>query len=251
MSLFRQFLVNTEKTHRYRLKTVVELDDALMVLLEKYLHRFRIVDISGVNKTIHQSFPIDFPNVTDREVYWVDFELEQAVSPYVLQQHIYRMFGTNDSFVLVNGENDPRELERQRLEAVKEMDDEAYEDGEKPACLMDNPDYPEAIEHDSTDFYGDRYNLRLRDALEKIDQDTMARYGAKNIHKPFDWLVETESEDDLGTTPAETTRDVAKVGGYSQNYENTKEYKRAYSKDGDKAKAKKKTVHVTTPEYPA
>lgn len=243
-SLFKQFLVNGKRTHRYRLKTIVELNDERMAQLEKYLSRFNIVDMSGVEKTIHHTNPLDFPSIQEGEVYWVDFELEYAASPYEMQQHIYKMLGTADKFVVVMGENAPYELQLQEKDAYAEMDEEAKENGETRASAMSTPDYPEAQEVDATEYYGDRYNHNLVSTLSRMEREKKLPDGVKNVARPFEWLDENKE-----TKLDGDVRPVSKTGKYGENYQNTTEVKRTYRTD-DKTSTKSKTVHVTTPEVP-
>lgn len=241
MSLLKQYLLKTERTHKYRIKTIVELNDERIDVIEKVLAKYVPLDIGQIFKTILQKHPLDFHGVENAEVYFVDVELTLGPPPYMLQQELYKALKTADKFVIVRGENDPLELENLRLTAEAEMDEEAAKKGLTRASALDTSDYPEANAVNPEDYYGDAYNAKLVDYLTKIEHEHDKEVELKNAPRPFEWLDGKDQEPGQPTNDfnepvkaARTVRSAATVGGFSNNYENTKTVKRAYTGTSDK-----------------
>lgn len=249
MSMLRKYLEETERKYHYRIKTVVPLDDAAMDRIESaVLAKYVPLSVGNVEKTIFQRHPLDFPGIDNAEVYWVDVTLGMSASSYILQQDIRAALGIPEKFIVVRGENEPTEVETQRINAVADMEKEAAEKGLKPAALLDHPDYPEADDVKATDYYGDEYNSRLTDYLKKLQDERDLEVRAANAPKPFDWLEREPKQDEAdynadikGAPAAASVRkksaktppiDTAKHGNLDNN---DSEHKRVFAdKKGDR-----------------
>jgi hypothetical protein len=142
MSIIK-YLAESERTYHYRIKTVFELDDAAMDQIERVLAKYVPVDIKAVKKTIIQKNPLDFPNVDAAEVYILDIALQLPASGYVLAQEIKLALAIPDKFVVVRSSNDPTSLETDRLNAEKDIHDQAEKKGLLHASLLLAPKYEE------------------------------------------------------------------------------------------------------------
>ena len=215
MSLLRHYLTDT--TYHYRVKTVVELDDAAMDRIEKACAKYVPKDISAVMKTVFQRHPLDFPGIDNGEVYIVDLTFEYPASSYVLQQELRYALNIPEKFIIVRGDNDPSEIETQRLNAVADLEEEADAKGLERDALLNHPDYPEAEKIDAEDYYGDAYNSRLTDYLHRIKEERKLEVVAANAPKPFEWLEQEPKQDTSdfnahidGAPQAASTRNKAK-----------------------------------------
>ena len=169
---FRSYLLQHERTHYYRVKTVVPIGDfgsneedrarsnSFLSRIENALLRYDPVAIERVKKTILQRCPLDFVNVHNKEVYIMDLELGMPVSPVELQHIITVILNAPESHVMVYGESDPREIEDQITMAVKEINDEAKELGLEPASVLTDKESSEMDDVEAVK-YGDAYNSRL------------------------------------------------------------------------------------------
>lgn len=194
MSLLRKYL--TEQTYHYRVKTVVELDDVAMAHIERAVAKYVPVNISPVMKTIYQRHPLDFTGIDHGEVFIVDLEFEYPASAYVLQQELRFALNIPEKFIVVRGDNDPLEMETQRLNAKNDLEAEAELKGLKKDALLNHGDYPEAEKVEAKDYYGDEYNARLSAYLKKIADERDNEVVAANAPRPFEWL-EREPKQDL------------------------------------------------------
>jgi hypothetical protein len=169
---FRAYLLQHERTHYYRVKTVTPIGDfgatdearakasSLLGRIENAIQKYEPIAIERVKKTILQRAPLDFVNVNNKEVYILDLELGMAISPVELQHLITVILDVEPNHVMVYGESDPRETDEQVIAAVKDMQDEAKADGLTPASILTDTETSEADDLESVQ-YGDSYNARL------------------------------------------------------------------------------------------
>ncbi len=194
MSLLRKYM--SDKKYHYRVKTVIELNDDAMSRIERAIAKYVPLDISTVEKTIFQRNPMDFPGIENREVYIVDITLEYPASSYILQQELRFALNIPEKFIIVRGENEPTEIENQRLNAEADMTEEADAAGLTRDALLNNSDYPEGDDIDPTQYYGDEYNSRLTTYLAQIASERDNVVVAPNAPKPFAWLAQEPKQDD-------------------------------------------------------
>lgn len=189
----REYLAASERRYSYRIKTVVPMDDEIVDRIERYLAKYLPVSIGKVVKTMFQRNPLDFPGIDHAEVFYLDITTALPASSYVLQQDIRLALGIPEKYIIVRAENEPTEIETQRINAITDIDQEATEKGLEPSALLNNPDYPEAEDVDSNQLYGDKYNAGLRDYLAKIAAEREAIV-IKTKNAPFAWLEIPENE---------------------------------------------------------
>lgn len=207
----RDYLARAERTYNYRIKAVIPLNDAVMDVIERLLAPYLPKKIGRVNKTIFHKNPLDFQNVVvGAEVYSVDISLGLPISGYAIGTEIVRALKIPDKFVIVRGENDPTELETERLNAEAEMDEEAEKEGLVRDALLNHGDYPEVAAKSGDEYYGDKYNGRLLSYMKKAQEDREQE--AVKPPKPFEYLTPKSDADTTdfndgidGVKPATTT----------------------------------------------
>lgn len=194
MKTFYQYLAESVKEYKYRVKTIVPLDDGALKRMETCLAKYDLVSFAKPKKTIVQNHPLDFKNVSQAEVVIVDFVLRMPVTSYALLQEIRKLLGINENQIVVRGENEPVELEAQKiiadLEAAKE---------DKPA-MLDDATYSE-YDAEKEVAYGDEYNKKLLNYLAQIAADrdeALAVEQTEPVKALFGWLKpNTEVADDF------------------------------------------------------
>jgi hypothetical protein len=233
MSMLRKYFDDAERRYNYRIKSVVELDDHALDAIENVVLKYNPFDMTQVSKTILHRNPLDFPNISAAEVYSVDICLGLPASPSVLRREIAFALGVSDGEVMVRGENDPTEIETQRIDASEDMTAEAK--GDEAAALIDTGlDYPEANEVDGKRLYGNEYNGRLVSMLKQIADERKTV-----VRKSHDYPdVKSDVKDDQGPLPALGDIEHVETSKHGNLDDNTKVYKRVYkngrvvSKDG-------------------
>jgi hypothetical protein len=172
---FLKYLSESEKTYKYRIKTVaVDLSESqILDRIEYYLQRFKLVDLSRPFKTILQKVPLDFPNVTNAEVFMLDIETAFPLSSYVAAQELRNLLGIPENMLVVRGVNEPIEIETSMLNQKQEVADAAEKKDLEPASLLGtDPVYPENEQTaDAQNYYGDSYNSRFLATLQDIEDE--------------------------------------------------------------------------------
>ena len=227
MKNFYQYLAESVKEYKYRIKTVVEVNDDFMDKLETCLAKYDVVSVSNPKKTIIQNYPKDFQDVPQSEVYIIDVTTRVPASSNVLLTELTTVFRCSAKFIVVRGENEPNELEAEKMVA----DIEAAKDGPQEAILND-PDYKEHNEEVHVDF-GDDYNKRLLAYLARVSAEKEAiTVIPEKGEKLFAWMKEQNAGEDFNKdhdTPKPVHRSQAKKAdlpakqvGNSGNYEGAK-----------------------------
>jgi hypothetical protein len=207
----RDYLARNERTYNYRIKAVIPLNDAVMDVIERLLARYNPIKIGRQERTIFHKNPLDFPNVQGAEVFSIDITLGLPISGYAVGMEITRALQIPDKFVIIRGDNDPTELETQRLNAGEEMDQEAEKEGLTREALLDSPTYEEVDSKPGDEYYGDKYNGKLLGYLKKVEDERAE--AAIKPPKPFEYLVPTDAtqpndfNDGHGPKAATTGRD--------------------------------------------
>jgi hypothetical protein len=207
----KQYLSESEKQYRLRLKTIVPIDDDVMDKIENYLTRYKPLAVSRPSKTILQRTPLDFPNVDAAEVYIVDMTFGLPAAPHVVRADLRKLLDAPENFVFVRNQNEPGEIETERLNALADIEAEAERRGLKRTSLLDDPDYSEA-EHDHQDMYGTDYNTALVNYLKTIETE---RHEVEDrvTNAPFKWLSLTDNtnyNDDVADAPFATWKTKSK-----------------------------------------
>lgn len=189
---FRQYLAEAQsKEYHYRIKTVEEMTEEKINKIEKVLDKYKLIEFNGPKKTIIQDHPLDFTDIENAEVYVFNAITKYPVSSYILLQELKTSLQIPEKFMVVRGDNEPIEVETERLRAMDEMEAEAEEKGYKRESLLSTEQhYPEAERNDySTKFYGDEYNLRFKSYLANIAA-TRKSMKYQSHDELYDWTKE-------------------------------------------------------------
>jgi hypothetical protein len=245
MSL-KKYIVETERSYNYRLKTIVSLDDDAMDRIERLAMKYQPLDISRPRKTIMQKNPLDFTNigVDAAEVWIVDFEFGLPASGYAFGEEIRHVLGAPEKYVIVRGANDPTEVESERLVAGAEIADEAVKQGLTPSGLLNDPTYSEVTPAEN--LYGKVHNERFLDYLRTVQKEREAKSKVDPLSPLFKWIdmpkQETTDEGEYNADIPDAPR-LGKAGPTSDGSDTAKEgnlddrkrtYKRQYGKNGER-----------------
>lgn len=159
MKTLQDYLHEVEKTYKYRIKTVLNLNDSCLKKLDQLLQKYDVKEVSKVIKTPIQKAPLDFVDISNAEVYIVDVVLGLPASDHVLRHEIETALKIPGSYIVVRAEFDPRELETEKLNSMS---------GEYEIKLNDDPDYPDDPAKENDQLYGDIYNMSLLKELNKL-----------------------------------------------------------------------------------
>lgn len=221
MSMLRKYFEEAERRYNYRIKSVIDIDEKALDAIERVILKYNPFDMTQVSKTIHHRNPLDFPNVTSAEVYSLDISLGLPVSPYALSKDLAKAMGCHETEVVVRGENDPTEVESQRLVTGEDL---SKEEGETASLLDTAKDYPEHSEQDGATMYGNKYNGKLLQTLKKIADER--KVITQKSHDYTD--VENDVKTDEGPQPDLGEIDIATTSKHGNFDNNTVIYSRVY-----------------------
>lgn len=202
---YLEHLMESDKEYHFRIKTIEPIDEDRMAKIEHILSKYELRDITAPERTIIQNHPLDFHDIQNAEVWMVDAVTGVPVSSYILQQELRANLKMPEKFVVVRSDNDPLELETQRLNAEDDMREKAEEKSLNRASLLDTDEvYPEDDLEDALkgeDMFGDNYNSKFLQTLAKVSADRKPETIDPKSGM-FDWL-----ESDVKEAPTTMTAD--------------------------------------------
>lgn len=230
MKSFYHYLAESAKEYRYRVKTIVPIDEAFVKVVKETLFKYGVKEVSKPKKLMPQKNPLDFRDQDLVEVSILDIVLESAASSFILASSLRGTLRLLENQLVVRGENEPVEIEARAIEEI-------HKDSEYSAKLSDpmyeQEDQPKEVA------YGDEYNKRLLDYLaqDKANNDNKEVPAIEEVKKKakFSWLApqdKTVADDfnagieavkpvhskskKVGVTPKE-----ASAAGHLGNYDET------------------------------
>ena len=103
MKTFKEYLTESKKSWKFKIKTVHELTDEQCDRIEKHLTKYDSTGLGAVKKTILQSAPRDFPNHKGYEVFTYEFETDRVASGWQIQNDIRNMKNIHFTTNMVSG----------------------------------------------------------------------------------------------------------------------------------------------------
>ena len=160
---------NIKREYNFRIKTVSDISkniDKIKYVLNKY----DISKFGKIHKTILQATPMEFMDIDNAEVYILDVTVELPITAYVLMLELAAILNIPEKFIVVRGDNEPIEVEGNRIEARSELKDILGKLEQAP--LLDTTEiYPEeSLAGDKLS--GDKYNMEF---LKFISQQSHQR----------------------------------------------------------------------------
>lgn len=176
MKRLHHYLMESQKTYEFRMKTVIELSNEQLDKLETHLRKYEAYDIETPKRTIMQSAPLDFYNKGACEVYIIDFKTKLPVSPQILINELVSKMGIGEGDIRIRNRAEPaEELDELHREAHKEGADQIKK---KKALLLD-PEYKEIKNPKADDYHGEKHKTKFMRELEKARKPLATEYKLK------------------------------------------------------------------------
>lgn len=153
MKSFTQYLTESKKSWKFKIKTIHELSDTQCDRIEAHLVKYDSKGLGAIKKSMLQSTPRDFPSHRGYEVYTYEFTTNLVASGFQIQNEIQSMLGLRDGVLKVKSEHEPDSDIKEVKETESVLADEKYSEAEKV---------------DSEEFYGDKYNTTFVQELLKL-----------------------------------------------------------------------------------
>lgn len=170
MKTFKQLLNESQREYHYRLKTVARLDDDQQDNVEQLLNRYGLISISPTQVGDGAEAKLDFADIDNAEITCMDFTIGVPMSAYILQQELRAVLNVPEKFVLVRSDNDPIEVEAERLSLLKTLDHNNKQQGltDRGSLLSTDANYYDAEQPLATDVFGNTYNKRFLNLLAQV-----------------------------------------------------------------------------------
>jgi hypothetical protein len=224
MSMLRRYFEEAEREYNYRIKTVFELNENVLDEIEKVMQRYNPHGMTEVDKTILHTNPADFPEFKAAEVFSVDVCLGLPVSTHEFRIQLAQALGVSLAEIVVRGEGDPSEAEREREAALEAIEAEA--DGEQAEALLNTAqDYPEHDSPEAETMYGDKYNNRLLSMMAKISEEKKAEPIKTHEYEDVKNDVEEDDGPQIGDGEEAEHAETSAYGNYDDN---RRKYRRVY-----------------------
>lgn len=162
----QDYLLEVEKEYEYIVKFACEIDENHMNKLENVLKKYDVIDIQGPNKSIIQKQPLDFPNISNVEVYTLNIKTRYPMALHEAIQEIRHYLGIEEKFIVVRPAKNEDHKEDSPLERyndeITEREDEDYN-----SKLEDPYHEKDGTKHKSEEYYGDEYNKEMKNVINK------------------------------------------------------------------------------------
>lgn len=158
----------TEPELNYKIKTILELNEKMLLSLSSLLRKYGLKEVYNIKKTILLPNPLDFPKYPNSEVTIIDVVLTYPVSPYVLHKEIVNLWNVSEDTLIVRNEYEAieqqiieKDLDRELLDKFNSM-----KNAEKGSLLSTNPYYyPEETKFDQKNLAGNLFNEIFKEKL--------------------------------------------------------------------------------------
>lgn len=154
MKSFKQYLTESKKEYKFRIKYAGTLTDSQVERIEMALGKYSVLDMSKAKTTPIQEHPMDFQTLKNSEVSIVDVTVDYPSTVQVLRNELTEYAGIPGSHLVVINADHPEEIARE--ENAKKGDEE-YE------ALLDS-DLPDSKDEPT---FGDEYNENMLKELER------------------------------------------------------------------------------------
>lgn len=172
MKSFKALLSESSKVYSYRLKTVVNMNDTQLEDMERLLRRYNLLDIRAPKKIAAKDDSLEFRDIENADVYYMDFTVGVPMSAYILQQELRGALNLPEKFLVVRADNEPIEVDSTRNQLLRALDQKAKDEGfsQKGSLLSTDPEYLDAEQPIVKDAYGDKYNHKFLNLLAQVAQ---------------------------------------------------------------------------------
>jgi hypothetical protein len=169
---FSEYILLAKKEFNYRLKFAFPLTEEKLACVEKCAAKYGMVEITAPKRLIAQKNPLDFKNVENVEVHYVDVTCDYPASTELFHQELRQRLGVAEKMVVVRTMNDPYEQYIEEINTRKEIE----EKGEYKTKLLD-PEYKSDghTEEQAPTHYGTEYNKKFLNSLDEVRKDEKKR----------------------------------------------------------------------------
>jgi hypothetical protein len=172
MKTFREYLAESKKVYSFKVKVAGEIPEDFEKNLKERLEKHKVVTFEKLKTTPVQKTPLDFPELTNKEVTTYDVVLEYPVTSPEISTDI-RDMGLEESCYRVRGSEEPSEIEQ--LQIDNEPSGES---------VLNDSEYKTSDNVKHKDYFGDDFNKSFLKDLSKTAKDLEKETGKGEYKLP-------------------------------------------------------------------
>jgi len=173
MKTFKEYLTESKKVYNFKVKVAGEIPENFEKDLKTRMEKYSVVGFNKMKTTPVQKTPLDFPELTNKEVTVYEVILEYPVTAPELINEI-KDIGLTEECFRVRGSEEPSEVDQ--LQADSEPSGEALLDE------MDMDKGNSKIKH--KDYFGDDFNKSFLKDLSKTAKERCKEDGKGEYKLP-------------------------------------------------------------------
>lgn len=159
MKTFKEYLAESKKVYPFKIKVAGELPEGFEAKLKQQLDRCGVQSFENLGTTPIQKFPLDFPEMTNKEVTVFEVVCSYPITAPEIVNHV-KSLGMVEACFRVRNSGDATEIE-QAL-----MDNEPS--GE---ALLNDSQYKETTDAKHKEYFGNDFNKGFLKDLEKAAKE--------------------------------------------------------------------------------
>ena len=156
MKSLKQYLIESEKEYKYKIKFLDECTDEMMEKLEHVLSKYDVKNISSPKKSMFHKNPAGF-TAEAGEVHTVEATTQIAL-PLLVRDTVAQHIGCDPRNITISGDTDP----------FAEQEPAEYEEGK---AKLDTPIEDDGTKVDHADYYGEDFKSKVVDEMMKEVKD--------------------------------------------------------------------------------
>jgi hypothetical protein len=172
MKTFREYLAESKKVYSFKVKVAGEIPKNFEKDLKERLEKHKVITFEKMKTTPVQKTPLDFPELTNKEVTTFDVVLEYPVTAPEISTDI-RDMGVEESCYRVRGSGEPSEIDQLSL------DDEPSAEP-----VLNDSEYKDSDNVKHKDYFGNDFNKSFLKDLAKAAKERNKEEGKGEYKLP-------------------------------------------------------------------
>lgn len=119
MKSFKEFLTESQKTYKFKIRVAGELPEGFEPRLKTNMEKFEVVSMGAAKRAPITERPLDFPQLQNVEVTTYEVEVKYPTTSHILEQYLVQNCVIPHSHITVRGEFDPIEEQQAKEEPTE------------------------------------------------------------------------------------------------------------------------------------
>lgn len=164
MKTLKEYLTENKKVYSFKVKVAGDIPENFQEGLKKSLEKYQIVTLEKMTTPIQEN-PMDFPELTNKEVTIYDLVVEYPITAPEISNFVKDM-GVAEECFRVRGSSEPSEYEQLGMD-----------DDPSGSALLNDPYYKESTAVKHKDYFGADFNKNFLKELAKAAKERTKELG--------------------------------------------------------------------------